>query len=78
MKGKSGKGGKDCYKKGGAVNFAELKNSGGGSKPRKAHGVSAKARLDKKSRGGKMPTAGSPLSGAAPKGIGGRGTGENN
>lgn len=53
---------KDCYATGGAV--------------RKAHGVSAKSRLDKKSR--KVATPGSPLSGAAPKSIGGRNTGENN
>lgn len=76
MKGKMGKG---CYKKGGgvkaSVNFTEIKKSGGGSKPHKAHGTSPKARLDKRARGGAV---GSPLSGAAPKGIGSRKTGENN
>lgn len=60
-------------KKGGAVKamrHEEAGTMGGGSKmPRKVHGVSAKARLDKKARGGKVATPSSPLSGAEPKGL---------
>lgn len=76
MKGKSSKG---CYKKGGGVSsgpsFDEMKpKSGKGSMPKKVHGVSPKARLDKRARGGAI---GSPLSGAMPKGLSSK-TGENN
>lgn len=78
MKGKSGK---DCYKKGGAVkgksDLADMKpKSEGGKRPHKVHGVSAKARLDKKARGGKVATPTSPLSGAAPAGINDEGKGK--
>lgn len=51
---KEEKGEENAYKKGGAVTH-------------KVHGTSPKARLDKKARGG---CTGSPLSGAAPKGLG--------
>lgn len=77
MKGKMGK---DCYKKGGAVkgksSLADMKpKSEGGKRPHKVHGTSAKARLDKKARGGKIATPTSPLSGGAPKDIGADGAG---
>lgn len=75
MKGKTGK---DCYKKGGAVKgkseLSEMKPKGGkGEKAHKVHGASAKARLDKRARGGAIS---SPLSGAMPKG--GRSNGSEN
>lgn len=75
MKGKTSK---DCYKKGGAVkgksDFADMKpKSEGGKRPHKVHGVSAKMRLDKKARGGKVATPTSPLSGAEPGGLPGGG-----
>lgn len=74
---------KGCYKKGGGIKDSKAekadkkedkednKFSTGGA-ARKAHGVSPKARLDKKSRG-KKATPGSPLSGAMPSGLPGGG-----
>lgn len=75
MKGKTGGG---CYKKGGSVkgksDFADMKPKGEkGKMPHKVHGVSAKARLDKRARGGKIATPTSPLSGAEPSGLPGGG-----
>lgn len=60
-------------KKGGAVKRA----SGGRiSHMHEAHGKKAKHRVDKKARGGKVGTPGSPLSGAMASGLPGGGKGE--
>lgn len=77
MKGKMAKeGGKDCFKKGGAVEKKEEKKEEKHEekKAHKAHGEHAKKRLDKRARGGRIS---SPLSGAMPKGMRSNGS-ENN
>lgn len=71
-----------CYSKGGKAKESkadrkedkkeEKVHLATGGVARKAHGVSPKARLDKKSRGKKATTS-SPLSGAMPSGLPGGG-----
>lgn len=78
--------GKSCYNKGGKVKSASKKEDkkegkmhlATGGAAHKVHGTTAKARLDKKSRGGKKATTGSPLSGAMPSDANNEGGGIKN